>query len=65
MAKKGGLFAMLLGAAAGAAAVFFSKQENRAKAQEVIGKAKVEATKAGAEIKKVIKEATKESTKTK
>ncbi|MDP3983127.1 MAG: hypothetical protein Q8Q65_03570 [bacterium] len=65
MAKKGGLFTMLLGAVAGAAAVFFSKEENRAKAKEVIDKTKVKATKAGAEIKKAIKEATKESAQTK
>lgn len=65
MAKKGGLLAMLLGAAAGVAAVFLSKKENRDKAKDILNKAKVEATKAGTEIKKVIKEATKESTKTK
>ena len=65
MAKKGGLFTMLLGAVAGAAAVFFSKEENRAKAKDLLGKAKVEVTKAGKEIKKAVKEATNQPAKTK
>jgi len=38
--KSGGLFTLVTGIAMGAAAVFFSKEENRAKAQKTLATAK-------------------------
>jgi hypothetical protein len=47
MSKKGnGLLALITGVATGAAAVFFSKKENRAKTVKVVKKAKTSAKKA-------------------
>lgn len=47
MSKKGnGLFALIAGAAAGAAALFLSKEENRTKTVEAVKKAKTNAKKA-------------------
>jgi hypothetical protein len=43
--KKSGLFPMLVGMAAGAAAVFFSKKENRTKASKAAKKVSAKAKK--------------------
>lgn len=50
--SSGNLFALLTGLVAGAAAVFFSKKENREKARETIKKAEKEIGKAAAEVQK-------------
>jgi hypothetical protein len=47
-----GMFALLTGVAAGAAAVFFSKKENRQMAKKELVKAEKTAMKVSAEIKK-------------
>lgn len=50
--KKGGLFPMLVGAVAGAAAVFFSDKKNREKATKVVAKGKTQLKRMSAEAKK-------------
>lgn len=57
--RKGGLLALMTGVAVGAAAMFFSKKENRTKtvkvAKKAVAKAKVVKNKAVAKAKKVVK----------
>ncbi len=56
MAKKShGLLTLVVGAVAGAAAVFFSKEENRQKAQVAVKEATVEAKKTAKKTKAVVK----------
>lgn len=50
--NKGGAFPMLVGAVAGAAAVFFSDKKNREKASKVVTKSKAQLKKISAEAKK-------------
>ncbi len=50
--KKGGVFPMLVGAVAGAAAVFFSDKKNREKANKVVAKGKAQVKKLSLEAKK-------------
>lgn len=50
--KKGGLFPILVGAVAGAAAVFFSDKKNRDKATKVVAKSKDQIKKISIEAKK-------------
>jgi alkyl hydroperoxide reductase subunit AhpF len=50
--KSSGLFTLLTGVAMGAAAVFFSKKENRQEAQKVAKQVKTKAVTAAAEYKK-------------
>jgi len=50
--KKGGLFPVLVGAVAGAAAVFFSDKKNREKANKVVAKGKAQVKKLSLEAKK-------------
>lgn len=50
--KKGGVFPMLVGAVAGAAAVFFSDKKNREKANKVVTKSKAQLKKLSLEAKK-------------
>ncbi len=53
MSKKGkGLFTLIAGAAAGAAALFLSKEENRVKTVKAVKKAKTSAKKAVGTAKK-------------
>lgn len=52
MSKKGGLFPILVGAVAGAAAVFFSDKKNREKAGKAVAKGKTQLKKISAEAKK-------------
>lgn len=56
MGKKSGLFAFVAGMAAGAAALFLSKEENREKTKKAVEQGKM---KAAAEAKKVVKEVKK------
>lgn len=69
MAKqsKKGLWGLIVGAAAGAAAVFFSEKENRDKAKEVAAEAKEKATKLKEELEedpqKVVEKATQDAKK--
>ena len=56
MAKKShGLFTLAVGAIAGAAAVFFSKEENRQKAQVAVEEATLEAKKTVKKTKSAVK----------
>lgn len=50
--KKAGLFPMLVGVVAGAAAVFFSDKKNQEKAKKAIVKGKASLKKLSAEVKK-------------
>lgn len=50
--KKGGLFPILVGAVAGAAAVFFSDKKNREKATKMVANGKTKLKKVSAEVKK-------------
>jgi len=50
--KKGGVFPMLVGLVAGAAAVFFSDKKNREKANKVVAKSKAQLKKLSLEAKK-------------
>lgn len=52
MARKSGLGPLLIGMAVGAAAVFFSKKENRKKAQDLANKASSKAKKLRDDYKK-------------
>lgn len=62
MSKKGkGLFALMTGIAAGAAAVFLSEEKNRAKTVKAVEKAKVSARKAVRTAKRKV--ASKKATK--
>ncbi|MCC6711301.1 MAG: hypothetical protein IT416_03035 [Candidatus Pacebacteria bacterium] len=60
--RKGGLLALVTGVAVGAAAMFFSKKENREKtvrvAKKAAGKAMVAKKKAVASAKKAVKKGT-------
>ncbi|MFZ5437483.1 MAG: hypothetical protein ACOZAK_00285 [Patescibacteria group bacterium] len=60
--RKGGLLALVTGLAVGAAAIFFSKKENRDKtvkvAKKAVSKAKVAKNKAVASAKKAVKKGT-------
>ena len=65
--SKKGLWGLIIGAAAGAATVFFSKKENRDKAKEVAAEAKEQATKLKKELeedtKKVVEKAAQDAQK--
>lgn len=50
--KKAGLFPMLVGVVAGAAAVFFSDKKNQEKAKKAVAKGKASLKKISAEVKK-------------
>lgn len=52
MSKKAGLFPILVGAVAGAAAVFFSDKKNREKAGKAVAKGKAKLKKVSDEVKK-------------
>ena len=52
MSKKAGVFPLLVGAVAGAAAVFFSDKKNQAKAKKMVAKGKAKLSKLSAEVKK-------------
>jgi len=61
MAKKGGLGALLTGMAMGAAAVFFSKKENRDKTTKLAKKTALEAKKKSKEVEKELKKLSTEA----
>jgi len=52
MSKKSGVFPMLVGAVAGAAAVFFSDKKNREKAVKAVNQSKAQVKKIASEVKK-------------